>query len=282
MNHQSELFIANRLKEEQLKLLYELDRVCKNLGIAYYLAYGTAIGVVRHKGFIPWDDDIDVCMKNEDLELLKRNSDLFQEPFFFQCYESDPEYGLMISRLRNSNTTLIEKNESNRDINHGIFIDIYPLYNTPLTGIKSYMLIAASLICRLFLYGNAPVNRGKIMYFGSQVLLKGTPQSLKRIVFSICHHFISHQQPTGYLSSLYGNHVTVKYPSTWLFPVKLMPFEGNLFPVPGNVDNYLSLSYGNYMELPPKDKQVFHHDYSFIDFDNSYLNYKGTHYCRSK
>ena len=118
------------------------------------------------------------------------------------------------------------------------------------------------------------------MHIGSKILLSFTPSPLKKSIVYMCTSYLSNQPSTGYLTSLYGNHVTVKYPSKWLFPAKYMPFEGAYYPVPCNVDAYLRLSYGDYMKLPPKEKQVFHHNYSFIDFDTSYLKYKGEYYCR--
>ena len=90
------------------------------------------------------------------LKKLQENADLFNAGYFLQHHESDSEYGLMITRLRNSNTTLIEKTEIDRDINHGIFIDIYPLFNSPKDGWGARKLIIASMVYRLMLYGVCP------------------------------------------------------------------------------------------------------------------------------
>ena len=272
--------ISKKLKCAQLLIWKELDRVCGLLGLTYCFAFGSSLGAKRHKGFIPWDDDIDVYMKIDELEILQKNANLFKENFFLQHRYSDSDYGLMITRLRNSNTTLIEKNEAQRNINHGIFIDIYPLFNTPKGGLMAKHLVIISMIYRLMLYGVVPKNRGIIMKIGSFVLLKIVPLKLRNYIIKKFYSIIKNTKPTGYLSSLYGDEQNIRYPEDWFFPVQWVPFESVLVPVQADQDQYLSFTYGDYMKLPPKDKQVFHHDYSYIDFENSYLNYKGKYYCK--
>lgn len=143
MEKVNEIDLVRKLQQAQKTILLELDRVCRKLDLPYCLAFGSSLGAVRHHGFIPWDDDIDVYMRIQDLEKLQENADLFNAGYFLQHHESDSEYGLMITRLRNSNTTLIEKTEIDRDINHGIFIDIYPLFNSPKDGWgqRSFLLL---------------------------------------------------------------------------------------------------------------------------------------------
>ena len=141
-------------------------------------------------------------------------------------------------------------------------------------------LVIISMIYRLMLYGVVPKNRGIIMKIGSFVLLKIVPLKLRNYIIKKFYSIIKNTEPTGYLSSLYGDEQNIRYPEDWFFPVQWVPFESVLVPVQADQDQYLSFTYGDYMKLPPKDKQVFHHDYSYIDFENSYLNYKGKYYCK--
>lgn len=113
-----------------LDLLVEFDRVCKKHGIKYFASGGTMLGAVRHKGFIPWDDDIDVMMFREDYDrLLEIGPKEFQHPYFFQNKLTDPCCVDLISKLRNSETTALMANEigTRYKYNRGIFIDIFPL-----------------------------------------------------------------------------------------------------------------------------------------------------------
>ena len=276
--NESELVI--KLQHAQKTILMELDRVCNKLDLSYCLAFGSSLGAVRHHGFIPWDDDIDVYMRVEDLEKLQANLDLFNDGFFLQHHESDSEYGLMITRLRNSKTTLIERTEVDRDINHGIFIDIYPLFNSPKDGWAAKKLIIASMVYRLMLYGVVPQNRGMVMKIGSTVLLRVIPKKVRQKLIKYSYKIMKSSAHTGYISSLYGDEVNIRYPEKWFFPVKRVPFEDIEVPVEANTDEYLKLTYGDYMQLPPPEKRIFHHGYVYIDFERPYTEFKGKEYCK--
>lgn len=151
----------NELQKCQLGILKEIDRVCKENQIKYCLAFGSCLGAVRHKGFIPWDDDVDVFMPIDDFERFNHCYEKIKKPYFIQSKLTDKEYGLLITRVRNSDTTLIEKAEINRNINHGVFVDIYPLFNSPQKKWKGNFQSISSYIYRLFLYNAPPVNHGK-------------------------------------------------------------------------------------------------------------------------
>lgn len=113
-----------------LDLLMELDRVCKKNNIKYFASGGTMLGAIRHKGFIPWDDDIDIMMFRDDYDkLLEIGPHEFQHPYFFQNKLTDPCCVDLISKLRNSETAALLANEKGTKFNYnrGIFIDIFPL-----------------------------------------------------------------------------------------------------------------------------------------------------------
>ena len=272
--------IVQGLQNAQLLLLKELDRVCELLDISYCLAFGTCLGAARHSGFIPWDDDVDVYMLAEDLNKLDSNRQLFDSDFFLQNQDTDPEYGLMITRLRDSRTTLIEESETDRDINHGIFIDIYPLFFTPRKGIKAKSIEISSMIYRLLLYDKAPKNRGIVMKIGSQLLLKTIHGSRKRTLLNWSYKHMSNCEKKNFVSGLYGNQPKTKFPLNWFFPSVRIKFEDTMIPVPAQYDAYLRYIYGDYMQLPPKEKRVFHHNYVCIDFEKPYKVYKGLYYCK--
>jgi len=115
----------------ELDLLYQLDQVCKKYGIKYYASGGTILGAERHKGMIPWDDDIDLMMLRDQYDLLCAHADEFEEPYFFQTFDTDEGYFRGHAQLRNSNTTGVLLSEVKKDVpfNQGIFIDIFPLDN---------------------------------------------------------------------------------------------------------------------------------------------------------
>lgn len=268
------------IQSAQLKILKEIDRVCKQNNIAYWLAFGTAIGAVRHQGFIPWDDDIDIFMLAKDLEKLEKYQDCFSKNVFIQSRRTDPEYGLMITRVRDSNTTLIENSEKDRDINHGIFVDIYPLYNVPLNKIAQMAFFANSLLARLLLYGKVPKHHGLLMKIGSRIILACTSEKFRKNQVERIYRDMINQPETGYLSYAYGSKTNRVFPKEYFLPSITVQFEDINVPIQKNYDEILTEIYGDYMKLPPLDKQVVHHDYVKIDAERPYTDYRGIYYCQ--
>lgn len=115
----------------QLDLLNELKRVCEKYGLCYYADSGTLLGAVRHKGYIPWDDDIDIVMKRDDYnKLIEVGKTEFSHPYFLQSAHSE-NFARGYARLRNNDSTALTKADLKQSINHGVFIDIFPLDNVP-------------------------------------------------------------------------------------------------------------------------------------------------------
>ena len=118
----------NVLKEKELELLRLFLEVCARLELTYYVLGGTLLGAVRHQGFIPWDDDIDVGMPRKDYTVfLQQAQQHLPEDIFLQTCFTDPAFPANYAKLRNSSTTFMESAFKNRNINHGICIDIFPL-----------------------------------------------------------------------------------------------------------------------------------------------------------
>lgn len=269
---------VKQLQENQKIILKEIDRVCSKNNLRYCFAFGSCLGAVRHKGFIPWDDDIDIYMPVEDFIKLEECSRDFSDNFFFQTHKTDKEYGLMIGRVRNSDTALIEKTETDRNINHGIFVDIYPLFNAPESDFSFKKLVFVSMLYRLMLYARVPQNRGKVMKIGSFLLLKCIPESLRKSIIEKFEKKLYDQKESEFLSSLYGDEASVRYPKDWFFPAQKVVFDDIYVPIPCNADGYLKLTYGDYMKLPPLEKQKIHHDFEFVDLHNSYKKYEGIYF----
>lgn len=254
------------IKEIELNLLLKLDQICKKNGLNYFLCGGTLLGAIRHKGFIPWDDDIDVLMPRADFEKLLELEKIQDRTEVEQIVSWKSGKSLYpFIKLINTNTVLKEKYLSEK-FTTGIWIDVFPLDGMPDDD---------RAIARKF----------KQIKFYKTILLtaysemgKGTSwiaAMAKVILIPLCRHLNTQKicdklnalskeysiEDSPYVGGfLWGYGPQEKMPKTFLEPVEV-GFEGYKFPAPKCWDFYLKQLYGDYMKLPPEEKRVSH------DFD---------------
>lgn len=160
-----------KLQETELEILLETDRICRKYEILYQLSGGTLLGAVRHKGFIPWDDDVDICMLREDYNrFLSICEKELGEKYFLQTYETDSEFFHSFARIRKNNTLALQRQYKGMDMHHGIFIDVFPLDNIIegrfLGNLQYYMLCYVRKMKNIKLWKNVnPKTQGLKMLF---------------------------------------------------------------------------------------------------------------------
>ena len=202
--------------------------------------------------------------------------------FFYQCPKSDKEYRLAIDRVRLNSTTLIEANKIDRDINHGVFIDVYPLYRCSDYKIGYFTQYLTAYLYRSVLYGNVSRNQG-FLKMGIQWLVAALlPRFIKKIVLEKSSNFIKLMGGSRFLSTFYGDEVNLRYPAEWFSKSKEVLFEYRFARVSCEVEACLTKEYGNFMKYPPLEQQVPHHNYEFHDLENSYKIYRGLKFLRDK
>ena len=270
-----------RLREDirkvQLEILIKLDEVCEKNGLRYYLAFGTCLGALRHKGFIPWDDDIDVLMPYEDTRKLLKLQNDFGKRFFIQSKETDPDYRSIAMRIRDENTTCIEVDEVDLKTHKGIYVDIYPYYECSSNTIIRTIDILRSNLFKVLVNNRAPVNHGSLMAIVSKCLLfiYSGEKRLKKI--KKLEKRLSSVRGEEILD-YYGQDVTlftaISYPKEWFKAPRKMEFEGLYFNGATEPDKYMRKRYGDYMKLPPVEDQIVHHTYIKIDPYKSYVEYE--------
>ncbi len=272
------------LQEVQLEILLEFHRICRKHGLKYQLYSGTLLGAVRHGGFIPWDDDIDVCMLREDynrfLQICK--TELGKE-YFLQTHKTDREFIHVFARIRKNNTLALQELYTGCNFHHGIFIDVFPIDNimpgTPLGYLQ-----------RLFIY---PIR--ELKYIRIKKYCLGGDNLIKKILKLMVHHMIK-VIPKGWTDSLEEGLATIfqdrdtEYASlltegeAYVYHAYMvrredfyktidMEFEGHYFPVPGNYDEILTRNFGDYMDLPPVEEQKPHHGIIKINTDKKGSGY---------
>ena len=283
-----EFYVGTKRKKVwaiSIDLLLQVEKICKELGINYFVICGTNIGAVRHKGFIPWDDDIDIGMLREDYnKFVAVAQDKFVEPYFLQTTLTDDGfYNRQFIRLRNSRTTGISPCDQKKRINNGIFLDIFPLdgYEEKM---DTKMFLFGSKIksatawnyCHYDMVQRVPTR--KIMKFLTPLIIPG---GVKR-------YFTKHNKRATALSKKYNRYVGIMYSFFGYKTEKLiwdkecfsqtvfLPFENIEVPVPAGYDKVLTITYGDYMKFPPKEVRGKHHD---IEFEPD-VDYKT--YCAEK
>lgn len=267
-----------RLQSIEVDMLKEFVRICNELRLKYYVIDGTLLGAVRHNGFIPWDDDIDVGMPRKDYEVfLKKAPEMLAEGLFLQNNHTDKEYCLNMSKIRNVNTTFIEKECRRQNIRHGVFIDIVPLDNYPLSFCSRLWLdfkrkILGWRIGKGFVWEVPnPIKRmvKELMYACLSLVWTETKEAVeaREKLFSSFPY-------TGLIvnfSCLSGKKDVI--PAEWYGEGCDLDFEGIKVRAPKEYHKWLTQVYGDYMKLPPKEKQVAHHHTTIIDLDHPYTDY---------
>ncbi|MCM1179167.1 MAG: LicD family protein [Clostridium sp.] len=265
------------LKNIELELLRDFQKLCERHGLEYFAGGGTAIGAVRHQGFIPWDDDIDVNLYRDDYELfLKYAEEEYSDKYEIMNAETSDVYPLMSTRWMKKGTKFKEECFKDLDLDLGVFLDIYCFDNVPdddkkmrrqgrsVWFLNKLMILKAVKKPVLYFDGW----KAKVVYVISWIvhtllnlfhvsnaflykqvkkeLTKYNGQRTKRIAYYF--------DPTPFTSVIDFDDV---------FPTRKVPFEDGEMRVGCHVEKYLEKRFGDYMKLPPEDKRHNHPPYIF-------------------
>lgn len=254
-------------------LLVEFDRICRILHTPYILYAGSLLGAVRHNGFIPWDDDLDVMMLREDYEKFLQNADDYlNKTTFFLQKEFTEHWPMFFSKLRLNGTTCLEKyHPKDVETHQGVYMDIFPCDNAAgsylgrkMQFYASKIVIAKSLDARGY---DTDSMKKKLFIKGCRILpcapflrvVKGVKQNKCRMVQS----FFS--AASKFEKNIYSKDFLEKRTS--------MFFEGKEFPIPADYDGLLKILYGDYMKMPSEEERTLKKHVILVDLDNSYEKY---------
>lgn len=265
-----------RMQQLELELLIEFDRICRKFNIKYVIWGGTMLGAIRHKGFIPWDDDADVAMTREEYEKFKAvTCDLDPNICFFQDNTTDSEYRWGYGKLRRSGTKYVRLGQEHLKCKTGVFIDIFPYDDIP-------QCIPLQMLQDFYCYclrkvtwsevGKKTANGIKKLWFN---LLSKIPIDWVYKRLEWIHKKSNNSTPnrvtclmyTAIGKLYYKSPLKERYgiPKRWLLEREEYIFEGHTFYGTKYYDEYLTYLFRDYMKLPPEDKREQHAPVSSIE-----------------
>ncbi len=261
-----------KLQLTQVEILKDIDEFCVANNIPYSIAFGTVLGAVRHGGFIPWDDDVDICMLREDynrfISLWKDN-----DKYLLQNHSTNPDFTQTFTKIRKRNTAFVQTTDVGKDFHKGIFVDIFPFDRVAEGGVKRKIQILNSVLYALYSRGYTPKNNGTLMRLCSSIILKLKPKSkydaaaqkqLKKLT-----KYNHNKKLKIYSVSTFGN-MKKEYDSDLFENLSRIKYENITVSVFNKYDQFLSYFYGDYMKLPPVSERNWTHRPIKIDFEHEY------------
>lgn len=268
MNYSEELLKS--VQNKSLDFMIEIDNYFRDHDIDYMICAGTALGAVRHGGFIPWDDDVDFIMHIDDLRKFAKvckKDDLFNKKFFLQNKWTDPNVPEQFWRIRMNGTTMMDKEGLDISMHWGLPIDLFAIYNAPKNRtIRKLMLFCNRKMRQYSVYSfNHP--RSSALMKSIRILLYKSYYYIMLLISKIYNGSDYVLDPTSH-----GSVEKRFYKREVFYPIQRIEFEDHFFQCPNNLDEYLKTQYGDYMTPPPEEKRVGHCCYR-VDMDNDYSKY---------
>ncbi len=269
------------VRNAQMDLLIELDRICKKWDIPYFLTYGTLLGAVRHDGFIPWDDDLDVGMLWYHYDRFREACKQDLDPaYMLHSWESDPNSPHPFMKLKICGTHYPEKLAAASSMNDAIYIDIFPYdsvseskFKRQIQAKETYLLYKILLLrCNFDLSGESKLRKvlyGTLKFLSRIRSVEGWKKTMTRVRNRYNNGKASRATCMAFPYSFEKECVSCTVLETTI-PHK---FENGTFSIPKDYDLILRKCYGDYMQLPPEDQRVGHHQIQGVDLGNYTIRY---------
>ena len=257
---------VSEIQQMELGIMEYIHEVCQKIGVKYFLAYGSLIGAVRHKGFIPWDDDMDICMLREDYEKLQdyliANPD---ERYEVMSYKNNLNYVYPFMKVQDNHTYLLEE-DVRIDSNMGIYVDIFPVDgyedNADFKNKMTKLIKKRQLSCYTFkgITNTKSLLNSLIRYISVVIFyFTNTNKYVEQIDELAKSRAVADYEQVDYL--IYKDMNKPVWKREWLEQVIVGTFEGKEFMIPKHYHEILTSDYGDYMQLPPLEQRVSHHDF---------------------
>jgi len=275
----------DKVHAAEVCILKEIERICEKHQINYFACYGTLLGTIRHQGFIPWDDDLDIAMLRDDyVRFMEIAPNELDERFFLQTQETDDGYHLPFAKVRMNDTLFLEPDVKTRKMHHGLYVDIFPFDNicddiekrkTILRNVRVVRFIAtARELAEPQIVGNSFVHVcGRVVWRTLHVVMGILHVSRKWLwkKFETLAQSMNGEE-TKEATLMFSMPENSMIEKDKIFPIIKMPYENTYINVPSNYEEYLRLQYGDYMKLPKKSDRINHKPEKLEFGDEYYMN----------
>lgn len=260
-----------RLQLTQLEILQVIDAFCKEEHIRYSLYAGTLLGAIRHYGFIPWDDDLDICMDRSEYErFLSLWESRGPKGYLLQNKENTPLFTQSFSKIRKEHTAFMQYEWERGRYHTGIFVDVFPIDRMPSNTFEKKLFQWKALHYQLLTREFIPPKASAPVKMVSNMLLKVAPDSQRRQARERDLLFIKSFHDASSPRVAIETQASIRMP----LPADLMDqyidcsFEGVQFPIFKNWDGYLRCKFGDYMTPPPESERTWKHHPIILDFEH--------------
>lgn len=267
-----------QLQLTQLEILKVFDKFCRKHDLKYSLYAGSLLGAVRHKGFIPWDDDLDVCMSRAEYDRFIALWEQFHpEGYILQNKESSPGYWQSFSKIRKDHTTFLQEEREAGKYHTGIFLDIFPLDRMPNTKLNRMIFKWHCMKYQLLTREFVPPKASTVVRMGSSVILVCTPKGRREKVRQntlkkITRYDDQHNLQIVAIETMES--MRRPFAPDMLNKYVDLTFEDGEFMCFAGWDDHLRRKFGDYMQLPPVEERAWRHHPIIIDFEHNYEELK--------
>ena len=277
--------MGNTLRELQLcelQILKDVKSICDRHGIRYYLSSGTLLGAVRHQGFIPWDDDVDIMMPYKDYqEFLKVAQAELGEQYFVQNSDTDPSCPFAYTHIRKNNTTVLREWDKKIRTHHGVWIDVFPMVKVKdgKDRKRKNKLLKVCYFLRMpkerfetdrqWLQERSSARMVRLI-----TIARKLPVPVRNWIRNRILHYIIHKKRGKYISFIWTRLSVLVPAEAYEGEPVLLPFEDDEYPAPSGYDTFLTRSYRDYMTPPPPERRNGGHgQFSVIDLEHDWTTY---------
>ncbi|MBR1675824.1 MAG: LicD family protein [Clostridia bacterium] len=262
-----------KIQETEIEILLKIDEICRRHNIQYSLYAGTMLGAIRHKGFIPWDDDIDIAMLRSDyyrfIEIWEMEKPV---GYILQNKEKDPKFTQSFTKIRKDHTTFLQY-ESERGIYHtGIFVDIFPMDRIPDNKIQKFLFFWHCYKYQLYTREFIPPKSNIIVKLIAKLHLSTSKNKIKQRREKLIKVITKYNFNKSYKLVEISTVPTMKHalPADLFDSFIDVEFNGFTFQSVKEYHTWLSSLYGDYMHLPPESERTWTHHPIILDFEHNY------------